>query len=150
MKGGGIDRPIDQLVKARWLAIGLSQTDLAEVLGAASPQTQMDDSGPDGADTSRLMQVAEELDLPLDFFHSPALGAGPNGFDHSADPRGSLQSLLELRLLRAFHELRDHRTKRMLIRLAEQIVRRQADPAEVPASRLCARRDRPSPPSRTC
>jgi hypothetical protein len=115
-------------VKARWLAIGLSQTDLAEVLGAASPQTQMDDSGPDGADTSRLMQVAEELDIPLDFFHSPALGAGPEGSDHSADPRGSLQSLLELRLLRAFHELRDHRTKRMLIRLAEQIVRRQADP----------------------
>src|SRR5258707_9386 len=126
MKGGGIDGPIDQLVKARWLAIGLSQTDLAEVLGAASPQTQKDDSGPDGADTSRLMQVAEELDLPLDFFHSPALGAGPNGFDHSADPRGSLQSLLELRLLRAFHELRDHRTKRMLIRLAGQIVRRNS------------------------
>jgi len=127
MKGGGIDGPIDQLVKARWLAIGLSQTDLAEVLGAASPQTQKDDSGPDGADTSRLMQVAEELDLPLDFFHSPALGAGPEGSERS-DPRGSLQSLLELRLLRAFHELRDHRTKRMLIRLAEQIVRRQADP----------------------
>jgi len=127
MTGGGIDGPIDQLVKARWLAIGLSQTDLAEVLGAAS-QTQKDDSGPEGADTSRLMQVAEELDLPLDFFHSPAIGAGPEGSDHSADPRGSLQSLLELRLLRAFHELRDHRTKRILIRLAEQIVRRQADP----------------------
>jgi len=127
MTGGGIDGPIDQLVKARWLAIGLSQTDLAEVLGAASPQTQMDDSGPDGADTRRLMQVAEELDIALDFFHSPALGAGPEGSERS-DPRGSLQSLLELRLLRAFHELRDHRTKRMLIRLAEQIVRRQADP----------------------
>ena len=35
MKGGGIDGPIDQLVKARWLAIGLSQTDLAEVLAGA-------------------------------------------------------------------------------------------------------------------
>ena len=128
MTGGGIDGPLDQLVKARWLAIGLSQTDLAEVLGAASSQTQKDDSGADGADTRRLMQVAEELDITMDFFHSPALGAGPNGSDHSADPRSSLQSLLELRLLRAFHELRDHRTKRMLIRLAEQIVRRQADP----------------------
>jgi hypothetical protein len=128
MTGGGIDGPLDQLVKARWLAIGLSQTDLAEVLGAASPQTQKDDSGADGADTRRLMQVAEELDISMDFFHSPALGAGPNGSDHSVDPRGSLQSLLELRLLRAFHELKDHRTKRMLIRLAEQIVRRQADP----------------------
>jgi hypothetical protein len=128
MTSGGIDGPLDQLVKAGWLAIGLSQTDLAEVLGAASPQTQKDDSGADGADTRRLMQVAEELDISMDFFHSPALGAGPNGSDHSVDPRGSLQSLLELRLLRAFHELRDHRTKRMLIRLAEQIVRRQADP----------------------
>jgi transcriptional regulator with XRE-family HTH domain len=128
MTSGGIDGPLDQLVKAGWLAIGLSQTDLAEVLGAASPQTQKDDSGADGADARRLMQVAEELDISMDFFHSPALGAGPNGSDHSAEPRGSLQSLLELRLLRAFHELRDHRTKRMLIRLAEQIVRRQADP----------------------
>jgi len=128
MTGGGIDGPLDQLVKARWLAIGLSLTDLAEVLGAASSQAQKDDSGAHGADTRRLMQVAEELDIPMDFFHSPALGAGPNGSDHSAEPRGSLQSLLELRLLRAFHELRDHRTKRMLIRLAEQIVRRQADP----------------------
>src|SRR5260370_1990859 len=132
MKGGGIDGPIDQLVKARWLAIGLSQTDLAEVLGAAAPQTEKGGGGPDGADTSRLMQVAEELDLPLDFFHSPALGAGPNGSDHSADPRGSLQSLLELRLLRAFHELRDHRTKRMLIPLAEHIVRPPPDPPPLP------------------
>ena len=128
MTGGGFDGQIDQLVKARWLAIGLSQTDLAEVFGAAFPQTQKDDSGPDGAGACRLMQVAEELDIPLDFFHSAALGAGQEGSDHSVGPLGSLQSLLELRLLRAFHELRDHRTKRMLIRLAEQIVKRQADP----------------------
>ena len=128
MTGGGIDGQIDQLVKASWLAIGLSQTDLAEVLGAAFPQTQKDDSGPDGAGASRLMQVAEELDIALDFFHSPALGAGQEGSDDSVDTLGSLQSLLELRLLRAFHELTDHRTKRMLIRLAEQIVKRQADP----------------------
>ncbi len=129
MTGGGIDGHLDQLVKARWLAIGLSQTDLAEVLGAAFPQTQKDDSGPDGAPARRLMQVAQELDIPLDFFHSPALGAGQDGPDpSSAENLSSLQSLLELRLLRAFHELRDHRTKRLLIRLAEQIVKRQADP----------------------
>ena len=30
------DGQIDRLVKARWLAIGLSQSDLAEVLGAAN------------------------------------------------------------------------------------------------------------------
>jgi hypothetical protein len=39
---------------------------------------------------------------------------------------GPLQLLLELRLLRVFRELRDPNTKRMLIELTEQIVRRQA------------------------
>ena len=38
---------LDQLVKARWLAIGLSQSDLAEVLGAAFKHTPAD------GDTSR-------------------------------------------------------------------------------------------------
>src|SRR5947208_10947529 len=75
--GNPTDRPIDQLVKARWLAIGLSQTDLAEVLGAAFPQTQKDDSGPDGADARRLMQVAEELDIPLLSFIARAPTPGP-------------------------------------------------------------------------
>jgi hypothetical protein len=35
--------------------------------------------------------------------------------------------LLELRPLRAFHELKDDLTKLMLMHLAEQIVRRQAN-----------------------
>jgi transcriptional regulator with XRE-family HTH domain len=129
MTGGARDGHIDQLVKARWLAIGLSQTDLAEVLGAAFLQTPKDDNGPDGTGASRLMQVAEELDIPLALFSSHPVGTGQDEPDHPlAENLSSLQSLLELRLLRAFHELRDHRTKRMLIRLAEQIVKRQADP----------------------
>ena len=36
-----------------------------------------------------------------------------------------LQTLLELRLLRLFRELRDYNTKCILIELTEQIVRRQ-------------------------
>jgi hypothetical protein len=41
-----------------------------------------------------------------------------------------MQALLELRLLRLFRELRDHNAKRMLIQLAEQIVKRQACPPD--------------------
>ena len=39
----------------------------------------------------------------------------------------SLQAMLDLRLLRAFRQLRDLRTKRTLVQLAEQLVKRQAD-----------------------
>jgi transcriptional regulator with XRE-family HTH domain len=116
---------IDQLVKARWLAIGLSQTDLAEVLDAAFRQAQRDGNGSSDGGAGRLLQVAEALDIPLDLFGAQAVKTKPEEPDlSSAETFGSL---LELRLLRAFHELRDHRTKRMLVHLAEQIVKRQAN-----------------------
>jgi transcriptional regulator with XRE-family HTH domain len=126
---GVADGHIDRLVKARWLAIGLSQTDLADVLGAAFDQARRDGPKSNGADASRLMQVAEALDIPVELFHSHA---GIEQEESEAalaerDGMSPLQSLLELRLLRAFHELRDHRTRRTLVYLAEQIVKRQAN-----------------------
>jgi hypothetical protein len=101
----GSDRHIDQLVKARWLAIGLSPTDLAEVLDAAFQQTLKDDNGSNAVDAGDLTQIAQALDIPVN----------------------SLQTLLELRLLRAFNELQDQRTKQTLVHLAEQIVKRHAN-----------------------
>src|SRR5258708_12635205 len=98
------DGHIERLVKARWLAIGLSQSDLAEVLDAAFRQTQKDGNGSNGTDAGRLMQVAEALDIPLDFFRNEAVRTRPDQHDlASAETVGSLQSLLELRLLPAFH-----------------------------------------------
>jgi len=118
------DGHIDRLVKAGWLAIGVSQSDLAEVLDAAFQPGQNDGNGSNGTDANRLLQVAEALD----FLHGHAVGVEqrePDGL--LAQNASSLQSLLELRLLRAFNELSDHRTKRMLVHLAEQIVKRQAN-----------------------
>ncbi|MGZ5876066.1 MAG: hypothetical protein ACXWKP_28685 [Bradyrhizobium sp.] len=121
------DGPIDRFVKARWLAIGISQTDLAEVLDAAFKQTK-DGNVSNEAGAGRLMQVAEALDIPVDFFNGQAVKTAEQEPDLSSDETfGSLDALLELRLLRAFHELRDQRTKRMLVHLAEQIIKRQAN-----------------------
>jgi hypothetical protein len=114
----------DGLVKARWLAIGLSPADLVEVLEAAFGQTQTDGQGSNDAGAARLMQVAEALDISVDLFRSDAVKTRPEQPDLSADE--TFNSLLELRLLRAFRELHDHRTRRMLVDLAEQIVKRQA------------------------
>jgi hypothetical protein len=122
--GNLTDGPIDRLVKARWLAIGVSQSDLAEVLDAAFQQGQNEGNGSNGADANRLLQVAEALD----FLHSHAVRVEQREPESlSAQNASSLQSLLELRLLRAFHELSDNRTRRMLVHLAEQIVKRQAN-----------------------
>jgi transcriptional regulator with XRE-family HTH domain len=119
------DGPVDRLVNARWIEIGLSQADLAEVLGVAFQQTWKDDIGSNGAGAGRLMQVAEALGVAVD---GQAVKAGRKKSDLSSPQNmSSLQAVLELRLLRAFHELRDHRTKRILVQLAERITKRQAN-----------------------
>jgi transcriptional regulator with XRE-family HTH domain len=115
---------IDQLVKARWLAIGLSQADLAEVFGGT---LQPDGNGTNCVDADRLMQIAEALQIPIDFFYSQTIGTGRDAPDlWSAQRINSLQSVLALRLLRAFQDMTDLRTKEVLILLAEQIVKCQA------------------------
>ena len=73
------------------------------------------------------MQVAEALEIPRSFTATPSSVEQASSRTSSAQNASSLQSLLELRLLRAFSELSDHRTKRMLVHLAEQIVKRQAN-----------------------
>jgi transcriptional regulator with XRE-family HTH domain len=119
---------IDQFVKARWLAIGLSQADLAEVLGATFQQTPADRNGSNCIDADRLVQVAEALQIPIDFFYGQTIGTEREAPDLSSAQRlNSLQAVLALRLLRAFQDMTDLRTKEVLILLAEQIVKCQAN-----------------------
>ena len=121
MSGKSTDGQIDQLVKARWLALGLSQNDLAEVLaGQPTPKTN---NGPGRVSVGRLMQVADALGVSHDLFEGLSPSTKPQSGNANAD---TMQALLELRLLRVFRELQDNNTKRMLIQLAEQIVKRQA------------------------
>jgi hypothetical protein len=126
MTGNTSDGHIDRLVKAGWLKIGLSQSDLAEVLDAALQQQPKQNDG--HVDADRLLEVGQALGMPVDAFYDRDGAADrPDPERVSAEPAHSMLSLLELRLLRAFCQLRDHRTKRLLIHLAEQIVKRQTD-----------------------
>jgi hypothetical protein len=127
MTGGATDGYIDQLVKARWLAIGLSPADLAQVLGGTLQQTPDDGNGSNCVDADRLMEVAEALQIPVDLFYSQTIGTEREAPDLSSAQRiNSLQAVLALRLLRAFQDMTDLRTKEVLILLAEQIVKCQA------------------------
>ncbi len=112
MSNHASDGQIDRLVKARWLALGLSQSDLAEVLGALP-----EDASPESVGPVRLKEIAEALETTALESEPARTPAGRNG--------EMLQSLLELRMLRAFRRLRDQQTKLMLVSLAEQMVKRQ-------------------------
>jgi hypothetical protein len=117
------DGQIDRLVKAKWLAIGLSQSDLAEVLSAALKPRFEEGDRSERAEPSRLRQIADALELPTELLRS----AGERARRAAAPEHDPLQSLLDLRLLRAFRELQDDRTKQTLIHLAEHMVKRQVN-----------------------
>jgi predicted acyltransferase len=125
-RSDAIDGHIDQIINARWLAMGLSQTDLAEVLGLAFRKN--DDAAPNGAGTGRVAQIAQALDVPVNvLYRQPGAGTREGLELSSPAPSNALQSLLALRLLRAFHALTDQATKEVVVQLAEQIVKRQID-----------------------
>ena len=112
MTGKLTDGPTDRLIEARWREIGLSQAELAELLDAAFQPSVKNGDRPAGLDAGRLAQLAAALGLKA-IKENPAPA--------SAGGQRSQQSLLELRLLRAFCELRDPRAQRMLVYLAEQL-----------------------------
>ncbi len=120
------DDQIDQLVQARWRAIGLSQDDLAEILCSESMPARTGGNGVAKIDAGRLANVAELLGIAAATLNPPTAGAAQPGSGSQATE--SLQSLLELRMLRVFREVQDSDTKRILIELAEQIVKRQGTP----------------------
>jgi hypothetical protein len=124
MTGKPTDGQTDRLIKARWRAIGLSQADLAKLLDAALQPPAPDGDKPAGADAGRLAEVAAALGIQAQFGRdNPAAGRREKSAPSLADRLGSQHSLLELRLLRAFCELRDPRAQRMLIYLAEQLAK---------------------------
>jgi hypothetical protein len=138
MTGNASDAQIDRLVKAGWLKMGLSPNDLAEVFDAVlQPRTRQDrDEGQ--ADADRLTAIGHALDMPIDAVRSKGRGTAqsdarqpeaekPRAGSAPVDLSLSMLSLLELRLLRAFCQLQDPRTRRLLIHLAEQLVKRQTD-----------------------
>jgi transcriptional regulator with XRE-family HTH domain len=112
MTGNPTDAQTDRLIRARLCEIGLSQADLAELLEAAFQSPAKNGDRPAAPDAGRLAEVAAALGLPAR--PEKAAPSSPEGW-------GSQQSLFELRLLRAFCELRDPRAQRMLVYLAEQL-----------------------------
>ena len=118
------DGPSDQLIRARWREIGLSQADLAELLEAACLPPPKDGDRSAVPDAGRLAQVATALGIPSPFRRDNiAAGSREKAAPSAAAGPGSQQSLLELRLLRAFCECRDPRAQRMLVYLAEQLAK---------------------------
>jgi transcriptional regulator with XRE-family HTH domain len=119
-----VPHPVDVLVgkrvRARRTELGMSQTQLAEVLKITFQQVQKYERGVNRVTCSRLSEIASALNVPITFFFSePAMRAAKRQpiydleIGEIADGR---------RLLTAFQRLPNRAFKLHVIELLERIV----------------------------
>jgi transcriptional regulator with XRE-family HTH domain len=122
-KPDAIDVEVGQRVRIQRLQGGLSQTALAERIGVTFQQVQKYEKGVNRLGAGRLTKIAKVLGVPVTTF----FGAhDPENLERS--DCGTVSSALELltvpdalRLLRAYGQLNDDKTRHFIVELVENI-----------------------------
>ena len=120
-----IDRHVGGRVRMRRMMIKMSQEKLGDALDLTFQQVQKYEKGTNRIGASRLQQIAGILGVPVDFFFNGApSGETPaDGFAEQAAPtyEADLLTADGLKLLRAFHVIKDQKVRRRLVELAQAL-----------------------------
>ena len=113
-----VDKLIGRNIRAIRLARGFTQEELALRIGITFQQVQKYEKGTNRVGGSRLVQMAEALDIPVvALFEGAEIGGTPirnELLDLVANQRA-------IRLLRAFAKIKSPSSQQALVRLAEEI-----------------------------
>jgi transcriptional regulator with XRE-family HTH domain len=115
-----VDVQIGQRIRVQRLAIGMSQTTLADALGVTFQQVQKYEKGVNHVGAGRLTKIATVLQVPV----ASLLGAD----NHTGAADSALKlvgSRGALKLLRAFDKLSDDKMRRSVLQLVEGIAGRR-------------------------
>jgi transcriptional regulator with XRE-family HTH domain len=113
-----IDRLIGSNIRANRLARGLSQGKLAELVGVTFQQVQKYEKGTNRAGGSRLVQIAEALNVPVvSLFENVEVSQDPV----PSEIAGLIVNRHAIRLLRAFAKIKANASQQALVTLAEEM-----------------------------
>lgn len=116
-----IDVSVGQRVRLRRMMLGISQEKLSEAIGVAFQQLQKYEKGHNRISASRLLGIARELTVPIDFFFEEL--EHTNGPD-SQRPHPVIDFLSTadgLALNTHFIQIKDPETKRQLVGLIREV-----------------------------
>ncbi len=127
-----IDTHVGSCVRTRRLALGKSQTWLAEAVGVTFQQIQKYEKGTNRIGSSRLQQFANILDVPISYFFDDAPNALSQRNAKAADPTTAyltkfVSSQDGLALIKAFMQIKDAKLRRGIATLVEQIADRRVN-----------------------
>lgn len=127
-----IDKYVGSRVRMRRIMLGMSQEKLGNSLGLTFQQVQKYEKGTNRIGASRLQQIADVLQVPVQFmFEGAPISTGTaNGFSEAPSPAyvsDFLATSEGLALTRAFTRIRDAKMRRSIVDLVEQIATREAE-----------------------
>ena len=115
-----VDIHVGARVRMRRLMLGLSQDKLAETIGLTFQQIQKYEKGANRIGASRLFQLANALDVPVQFFYEDLQKEG--GDSTSSHELLTLLATPDgMRLCRYFADIKDVHVKRRLLDLVKSL-----------------------------
>jgi len=110
---------VGKRIRLRRLQLSLSQTDLARKLGLTFQQVQKYEKGTNRVSCSRLYEIANILKVPVSFFFSDKADGRPEvRIAEHLEPNKLKDGL---RLITAFGQIDDVKTRRKLLALVESM-----------------------------
>jgi transcriptional regulator with XRE-family HTH domain len=120
-----IDRHVGSRVRMRRMMLAMSQEKLGDALGLTFQQVQKYEKGTNRIGASRLQQISQILQVPVEFFFEGAPTvheSGNAGADASANYVSDFLASSEgLSLTKAFTRIKDPKLRRRIVDLVEEI-----------------------------
>jgi transcriptional regulator with XRE-family HTH domain len=120
------DRHVGSRVRMRRLMLGMSQTKLGDALQLTFQQVQKYEKGTNRIGASRLLQIADILQVPVEFFFEggPTRHGKPSGKGGAPTPNYASDFLATtdgLSLTKAFMKIKKPARRRCIVKLIQQI-----------------------------
>ncbi|MEZ5892391.1 MAG: helix-turn-helix transcriptional regulator [Parvularculaceae bacterium] len=119
-----IDVHVGSRVKLRRMILGMSQETLGKSLGLTFQQIQKYEKGVNRIGASRIYEMAQLLDVPVQFFYDE-YGETPNRPDGAAEEPNPVMELVSspegVQLCRYFAAIKDPQVKKRVIDLVRSI-----------------------------
>jgi transcriptional regulator with XRE-family HTH domain len=121
-----IDKHVGSRVRMRRKMLAMSQTQLADALGLTFQQVQKYEKGTNRMGASRLQQISDILQVPVEFFFEGAPNASaPHGSNGSALSMVEIDDFVSnsdgLRLIGAFLRIDNAALRRRIVMLVQEI-----------------------------
>jgi transcriptional regulator with XRE-family HTH domain len=127
-----VDRHVGSRVRMRRIMLGMSQEKLGEGLGLTFQQIQKYEKGTNRIGASRIQQISEILQVPVQFLFEGSPGSS-TGFDAAPSPAYVADFLATsegLALIRAFTRVPNIKLRRAIVDMVELIGLREHDDAD--------------------